>query len=82
MKLRQHRGSLAESLATTVVIEATKPALLVVVKSFLSSYGVDVTEEMLSVTPYGGVDKRTGWDTYIVTVDGYGVYGFTDCPIC
>jgi hypothetical protein len=37
-------------------------------------------DEDLKVAPYGGVDKRCGWDTYIVTIEGYGVMGFTDGP--
>jgi hypothetical protein len=36
-----------------------------------------MTSETVHIKPYGR-DERTGWDTYIVTLDGYGVLGFTD----
>lgn len=26
-------------------------------------------------------DERIGWDTHVVTVDGFGVVGFTDGPV-
>jgi hypothetical protein len=25
-----------------------------------------------------GMDERIGWDTYLVSVRGYGVFGYTD----
>jgi hypothetical protein len=81
MKLRQHRGGLAESMATTVEIEATMPSLLAAMRPVMAPWGVDLTPDMVHVEPYGGIDKRIGWDTYIVTMDGRGVYGFTDGPL-
>ena len=81
MKLRQHRGGLAESMATTIEIEATATALLAAMQPVMVSYGVDLTPEMIHVKPCGGMDERIGWDTYIVTIDGCGVYGFTDGPL-
>lgn len=73
MKYREHRGNLKSSMETTIEIEGTKESLYNVI---LDSY--DCTIDMLHVSPYGGIDERTGWDTHIVTVDGYGVFGFTD----
>ena len=35
--------------------------------------------ELRSVDPYGGLDSRIGWDTYIVIGDG--VVGFTNGPV-
>ncbi|AHC30525.1 hypothetical protein CC53_gp108 [Rhizobium phage vB_RleS_L338C] len=32
------------------------------------------------VKPYGW-DERIGWETHIVLVSGYGVFGFTDGPL-
>lgn len=75
MKIRQHRGSLADSMETTKEIGESMEALLFEIQSQLR---FDLTIEMIRVKPYGGVDKRTGWDTHIVTINGYGVYGFTD----
>lgn len=31
----------------------------------------------LQITPYG-LDPRTRWDTYLITIPGYGVWGFSD----
>ncbi len=81
MKLRQHRGGLAESMNTTVEIEASMPALLAAMRPVMAAWNVELTPGMVHVTPYGGVDDRIGWDTHIVTVEGHGVYGFTDGPL-
>lgn len=80
MKLRQHLGGLAESMATTIEIEPTLTALLDAVRATISDIGADVTEQTLKVTPRG-LDPRTGWDTHIVTISGFGVYGYTDGPL-
>lgn len=40
----------------------------------------EVTPESVAVIPYGGVDRRTGWDTWLVTVRGNAV-GFTNGPM-
>ena len=77
MKLRQHTGSLAASMATTIEIEPSIDALADTIRSTLDQYGIDALGPV-HVEPYGGIDARTGWDTHIVIVDGYGVYGFTD----
>lgn len=80
MKLRQHRGGLAESMETVVEIEPTKDALMAAVHSVLSRSGFELTDDMLHVEPYA-FDSRIQWDAHIVTIDGYGVYGFTDGPL-
>ena len=80
MKLREHRGGLAESMATTREIDGTKQALLAAVRSELAPFGFDVNQEALRVQPYS-FDERNCWDTHIVTVGGYGVFGFTDGPL-
>ena len=81
MKLREHRGGLAESMATTIEIDATAPALLAAMQPVVAPWGVYLTPDMIHLEPYGGIDERIGWDTYIVTIDGHGVYGFTDGPL-
>ena len=81
MKLRQHRELFFDSMATTVEIEPTKSALLASMQSVMSPWGVALTPGMVSVSPYGGVDPRNGWDTHIVVIVGHGVYGFTDGPL-
>jgi len=78
MKLRQHRGGLEESMATTIEIEPTMEALLAAVRASMSP--LSVADDSLSVKPYG-FDKRINWDTHIVEIQGFGVYGFTDGPL-
>lgn len=34
----------------------------------------------VSVTPYGGIDKRIGWDTYLISIHG-AAWGMSDGPI-
>ncbi len=40
----------------------------------------DIDWSGLTIAPYC-FDDRIGWDTYIVTVPGYGVLGMTDGPL-
>lgn len=68
-------------MATTIEIDATATALLSAMQPVMAPWGVDLTPEMILVKPYGGMDERIGWDTYIVTIEGHGVYGFTDGPL-
>ena len=78
MKLREHRGSLDESHATTRSLADTREALVSAVRDVLSPYGVVVTDESVRVSWYAN-DPRRGWGpTFIVAVDGYGIFGFTD----
>ena len=76
MKIREHRGLLDDAMDTCREIEPTMEA---VVNEVLPSLPVflHIKPEDIHVTPYG-YDKRIEWDTHIVFVDGYGVYGFTD----
>jgi hypothetical protein len=80
MKLREHRGSLEDSMATVIDIPATKTALVKEIATKLSKFYVDVVPEDVAVEPYA-FDARIGWDSHIVTVKGNGVYGFTDGPL-
>lgn len=67
---RPQRGSLDAAMA-----EVRKVATRAELATLLHA-----PEDWISVEPYGGVDKRIGWDTYIVTVRGQGV-GFTNGPL-
>lgn len=48
-------------------------------KAHLRSIGYLNEGGAVVVEPYGGFDKRIGWDTHLVLVDGAPV-GFTDGP--
>lgn len=76
MKFREHRGSLADSMATCIEL-LDKAALVAHCQRLLKPYNKSFEPEQLRVAPYCR-DDRTGWDTHIVTIDGYGVMGFTD----
>lgn len=80
MKIRSHRGGLAESMETLAEIEPTEAA----VRAYLKAGGAwgYTSRSTLEVKPYGtGPDTRIGWDSvYIVLVNGL-PYGFTDGPI-
>ena len=76
MKIREHRGLLADAMATCKEIEPTMAAVIDQVLSSLPCF-LHIKPEDIHIEPYG-YDKRIGWDTHVVIVDGYGVYGFTD----
>jgi hypothetical protein len=59
--VRKHRGGYAESMATAKEIDATLDA---VAKYF------EQPVERITVEPYSGIDRRNGWDTYIVCLYG------------
>jgi hypothetical protein len=67
MKYRPQRGSLADSMAACVELDATYDAL--------ASY-LGTNPEALEVKHYM-FDAHSGWDLYIVTIGSEGV-GFTD----
>jgi hypothetical protein len=79
MLFREHRGGLAESMKTVVTLD-DRARLVAYVQDKLRCYCMDVKPEQVHVIPYC-YDDRIGWDTYIVTVDGYGVFGMTDSPV-
>jgi hypothetical protein len=78
MKFREHRGSLAEAMGTVVDLE-NGDALVDHVTSLLShwGYGRSYVERFLRCQQYQ-YDPRIGWDTWLITLEGYGVIGFTD----
>lgn len=86
MKFREHRGGLAESMATVIDV-ADRAALVAVIERLLAPFHFTRAQidAGLNVEPYGCsglplLDLRNGWRTYIVTLYEYGVIGFTDGP--
>lgn len=73
---RRHRGGLAESMATVQPV-ASRAELVALVQRDLGEWGVAVDPAAVHVEPYV-YDDRIGWDTHLVTIDGYGVWGMTD----
>jgi hypothetical protein len=70
-KYRSHRGTLADSLDTTIEFNSVED-FKSHVKQEAYYFDGDIT-----VDKYGGIDERCGWDTHIVRVGGIAV-GFTD----
>lgn len=80
---RRHRGSLSESMTTVVEIR-NFDALIDIIRSDFGwfAHPLAVDKDTVHVSPYGsGMDTRIGWNTYIVTVDLFGVWGFTNGPL-
>lgn len=81
MKFREHRSGLAESMETVVEIKDREELLAYIAKILYPwPTAPSVTPETVKVAPYH-YDARIGWDTHIVTLEGYGVLGFTDGPL-
>lgn len=78
-RFREHRGGLSEAMETLKTFE-TQEQLVAHIRTLLSPYGFYFPAEAVEVKPYADwPDTRIGWDkTLIVTVEGYGVIGFTD----
>jgi hypothetical protein len=82
MKFREHKGSLDVSMRTLIEFDS-KRALVTHIQNLLAPYRVTVSPDDIKASLYGSSgDARIGWEkTYIVTVKGYGVIGFSDAPI-
>jgi hypothetical protein len=77
-KYRDHRGSLASSMATARDFRS-KQELIAYLQHSLDVYGGTYDLRTITIEKYGdGIDPRTSWDTHIVTLPGFGVLGFTD----
>lgn len=74
IKFRPHRGGgLRESMELMQEVETIDQILDIVNQNSIMSF----TKGDIKIKPYG-YDPRIDWDTYIVTIDGYGVVGFTN----
>ncbi len=79
MKVRPHRRLLEEAMAEVQEIEPTRVALLKWAdESFGDMQPPDLTG--LQIEHYT-FDERINWDTYIVHLPGWGVFGFTNGPL-
>ena len=67
-------------MQTVVEIDPNLPALVQLINAELGQFGVKATSENVHVEMYC-TEHRIGWNTHIVTIDGWGVYGFTDGPV-
>ncbi len=79
---REHRGSSADSMATARVVADRAELEMMLAEDFRPWVGArdDIDWSSLKIERYC-FDDRIGWDTYIVTVSGYGVLGMIDGPL-
>jgi hypothetical protein len=76
-------------METVIEIEPTKQALLqAIMNSTMRGLPLELTEDQITVEPYffgpynSPQDSRNGWNTtHMVTLQGWGIYGFTDGPL-
>jgi hypothetical protein len=85
MKYRDHRGGLAQSLATMVELPATRAALIAHLATTwpfsqgLADLGADRLANVKVERYHEGGDLRIGWkEVWIVILPDFGVLGFTD----
>jgi hypothetical protein len=76
IKFRWHRGSLEESLRTSVNITSFDELFYLIQKN-LSEVGIEVRKENIDISHYAD-DHRIPETTHIVTLKNYGVLGWTD----
>lgn len=73
---RKHRGSLSDSMETVIEIDSFQ-SIVALTTEELSHYGIVPKPESFHIKYYCE-DKRIGWHTYLIELDGYGVVGFTN----
>lgn len=79
MLFRDHKGSLADSMATVYYVR-DRQHFIEIMRERLAPWQREVPDDGVKIEPYVE-DKRIGWDSHIVTLDGYGVLGFTNGPL-
>jgi len=77
--VREHRGGLAESMATVQPVR-DREHLVEIIRESLGPFAFRVEPEHVTVTPYVR-DSRIGWDTHLICIEGYGVWGMANGPI-
>lgn len=74
--VREHRGGLDESMATVKDI-ASKAELCALINEGMASWGRHVWPESILIEKYY-YDERIGWDTHLIIINDYGVWGMSD----
>ena len=79
VNFRFHKGSLSDSMETIVKV-STHSELCELLRINLDTWGYKFKDEDIKVE-HKMYDERIDWDTYYVTLEGYGVCGMTDGPL-
>ena len=77
--IREHRSGLVESMATVRPVR-DREHLVEIIRESLELFGKAIEPEQITVTPYVR-DSRIGWDTHLICIEGYGVWGMANGPI-
>ena len=76
-RYRDHRGLLSDAMKTVREFE-TRSDLVKYLQGDIDKFVPGKYDcQKITIEPYG-FDERIGWDTHIVHLDGYGVFGFTN----
>lgn len=74
MRIRQHRGSLFDSMETVETIEPTREAIAAWAELV---YDIKCPASQIVVKP-DHFDIRVHWNNHLVTLSGFGVLGYCD----
>ena len=77
--VREHRAGLAESMATARPVR-DREHLVAIIRESLGMFDLMIDPSQITVEPYT-FDSRIGWDTYLISIEGYGVWGMANGPI-
>ena len=72
---RPHRSTLTDSMSAVREFASLEE----LAEAMADELGRELAVDDLQLKFYGH-DHRIGWDTYVLTLEGYGVLGFTDSP--
>lgn len=80
-KFRPQRGSLADAMDEVEEFESKADLVKKLINDYKGFFpSRTISESTVEIKPYI-YDDRINWDTYIVTIKGLGVLGFTDGPV-
>jgi hypothetical protein len=78
ISVRPQRSSLIESLREGTSVANRFELWELITKTVeLPPMLIRAGTASLQITPYG-FDERIGWNTYLITIPGYGVWGMSD----
>lgn len=75
---RPQRGNLDDAMQEMKDFQSLDELILYLQEDLFMWFGKqEINKDTLHIKPYC-FDERINWDTYIVTLDGWGVVGFTN----
>lgn len=72
MLFRFHRGGLKESMETAFAFTDRQDLINKIIDYYSGTpFPIQNNGEDFVCLPYGGIDERIGWDTYLIKMDGH-----------